>query len=157
MTKNPEEPASDQDLSQIPLTPLPAGFRPAKNRYLRALLLLCGWVAVILGVIGIALPLLPTTPFLLLAAACFLRSSGQFYGWLVTHPRLGQYLAYYLDGAGMPLRAKFNTLVLIWSTMALSAWFMNTLWLTALLLTTALCVSFYIGRLPVRKAPATKR
>lgn len=134
----------------------PGSYRPLKNRYLRGALLVCGWVSVILGVAGIVLPLLPTTPFLLLAAACFLRSSSHFYGWLVTHPRLGQYLAYYLDGAGMPLRAKFYTLALIWSTMAFSAWMLKNLWVALLLLVIAVCVSVYIGRLPVKDFPANE-
>jgi hypothetical protein len=56
---------------------------------LRMVLLVIGWLSVVLGVIGIFVPVLPTTPFLLLAAACFVRSSRRFYLWLVEHPRLG--------------------------------------------------------------------
>ncbi|MBV1931158.1 MAG: DUF454 family protein, partial [Porticoccaceae bacterium] len=52
----------------------------------RVLLLTAGSVSVVLGVVGIVLPLLPTTPFLLLAAACYVRSSNKFYTWLVSHP-----------------------------------------------------------------------
>jgi len=88
---------------------------------LRALVLGCGWLSVLLGVLGIFLPLLPTTPFLLLAAACFLRTSPRFYLWLIRHPKLGRYVIYYLDGKGIPLRAKIYTLLLMWSTMLLTA------------------------------------
>jgi uncharacterized membrane protein YbaN (DUF454 family) len=58
-------------------------------------LILIGWTSVILGVLGIFLPLLPTTPFLLLEAACFVRSRPRFYNWLVNPPKLGKYILHY--------------------------------------------------------------
>lgn len=125
-------------------------FKPLRSPLLRHLLFACGWVAVLLGMVGIFLPVMPTTPFLLLAAACFIRSSERFYDWLVGHPRLGPYLTYYLDGGGMPYRAKVYTLLLMWGSMGLSAWLVGKLWVAALLLVSAISVSIYIGRLPVR-------
>ena len=73
---------------------------PIGNRslMLRYVLLAIGWLSVALGVIGIFLPVLPTTPFLLLAAACFARSSPRFYQWLVQHPRLGPWIRDYRSG-----------------------------------------------------------
>src|SRR5690554_5891560 len=68
------------------------------NPVLRVLLLAVGFLSIALGVLGIFLPVLPTTPFLLLAAACFIRTSPKFYDWLVGHPKLGKYVVYYLDG-----------------------------------------------------------
>ena len=73
----------------------PIGNRPLMLRYV---LLTIGWLSVTLGVIGIFLPVLPTTPFLLLAAACFARSSPRFYQWLVEHPQLGPWIRDYLNG-----------------------------------------------------------
>lgn len=138
-----------------PASPTTPGrpYRPVKSPLLRSLLFACGWLAVILGAIGIFLPVVPTTPFLLVAAACFIRSSERFYDWLIGHTHLGPYLIYYLDGQGMPARAKLYTLILMWSSMGLSAWLVGKLWVTAVLLVSGLSVSFYIGRLPVRDQP----
>lgn len=119
----------------------------------RYLLLTIGWLSVLLGVIGIFLPLLPTTPFLLLAAACFMRSSARFYSWLVEHPHLGPWIHDYLEGRGMPLRAKVYTIVLMWSSIALSCYLLAQPWARAFMLISAVLVSLYIlkqNTLPAR-------
>lgn len=84
----------------------PAGAGLRRNPLIRAALLLCGTVAVALGVLGIFLPLLPTTPFLLLAAACYGASSETAYRRLLRAPLLGRYITAYRAGKGVPLRAK---------------------------------------------------
>ena len=112
-------------------------------------LLFIGWISVILGVLGIFLPLLPTTPFLLLAAACFVRSSPRFYQWLVEHPKLGKYVLHYLNGEGIPMRAKIVAITMIWITMSISAWLVVPfIWGKIALLSIGLCVSIYIYRQP---------
>ena len=97
----------------------PIGNRPLMLRYV---LLAIGWLSVALGVIGIFLPVLPTTPFLLLAAACFARSSPRFYQWLVKHPRLGPWIRDYLDGNGIPLKSKVYAIGLMWASILLSCY-----------------------------------
>ena len=69
--------------------------RTSRHWWVRYLLMAVGWVSVVLGVIGIFLPVLPTTPFLLLAAACFARSSPRFYQWLINHRQLGPWIRDY--------------------------------------------------------------
>ncbi|MCY0966387.1 YbaN family protein [Parathalassolituus penaei] len=120
-----------------------------KNPIIRGLLLATGWLAVVLGVVGIFLPLLPTTPFLLLAAACFVRTSGRFYQWLLGHPHLGPYVLGYLDGSGLPLKAKVYTLLLMWGSLLLSAFFiLDSRYARVLLPLIGVGVTVYILRLP---------
>ena len=118
------------------------------NKVVRALLFALGSLSLALGVLGIFLPLLPTTPFLLLAAACYVRSSDKFYRWLISHPVLSKYILAYLNGEGIPRKAKCYTLLTMWLTMGVSA-FIVPLWqVQILLLCIALMVSTYIWRLP---------
>jgi len=108
-------------------------------------LLAVGWVAVTLGIVGIVLPLLPTTPFLLLAAFCFSRSSPHFHHWLMNHPWFGEYITNFQSGRGMTKRVKISTVLLLWLSIGLSViFFVGIIWVKLLLLTIALCVSVYI-------------
>jgi len=82
----------------------------------RYALLAIGWLSLALGIIGIFLPLLPTTPFVLLAAACFMRSSERLYLWLTNHPRYGVYIKSYLEKKGIPLKAKLLAMFMMWTS-----------------------------------------
>jgi len=116
---------------------------------LRWILISCGWIAVAGGVVGIFLPLLPTVPFLLLAVACFSRSSERFHRWLVEHNHLGPLLRDYLRGAGIPLRAKTIAVVMVCvSFAATTILFARDFWLKALLIAVAVGVTLYLLSLP---------
>jgi uncharacterized membrane protein YbaN (DUF454 family) len=119
-----------------------------KNKALRMLLIMVGWLSVVLGVVGIFLPILPTTPFLLLAAACFARTSPKFYHWLVSHPRLGKYIVYYLEGKGIPLKAKIYTITLIALTMSITTYLVPLMAVKVLLPLVGVLVALYIVRQP---------
>lgn len=134
---------------QIPDSP-----RVIRQPLVRYMVMGLGWASVILGFIGIFLPVLPTTPFLLLAAACFVRTSPRFYQWLVEHPRLGRYLVYYLDGKGMPVKAKVYTLLLMWTMLLLTAFVLvDRPMLHYLLPAIGAGVTIYILRLPTLRLP----
>lgn len=121
------------------------------QRLRRGTLLTAGFASTGLGVIGIFLPLLPTVPLLLLAAACFARSSERFHRWLLEHRHLGPMIRGYLDGAGVRRRTKLMAIAMIWMTVPVSAFlFVPLLWVRLLLLGIALAVSIYIFRLPTR-------
>ena len=111
----------------------------------RALLVAAGSFFVALGTIGIFIPLLPTTPFLLLAAYCYLRSSERLHTWLLTNRWFGEYLRNYQDGRGVPVRAKAGTLALLWATITISAvLFVDSLLVRGVLLAIAIVVSVHV-------------
>lgn len=125
-----------------------------KHRHplLRWTLITLGLLATGLGVVGIFVPLLPTTPLLLLAAACFARSSERFHTWLVQHNHLGPIIGGYLDGGGIPLRAKRVAIILVWLTLPPSALLLvPTVWLKTLLILLAAGITWYLLRLPTRQ------
>ena len=115
-----------------------------RNPAVRFALLALGWISVVLGVIGIFLPVLPTTPFLLLAAACFMRSSKRFYLWLVNHRQLGPWIVDYLEGQGIPLKGKVYAISLMWLSIGVSCYVVPLFWARAFMLTSAVLVSLYI-------------
>ncbi len=116
---------------------------------MKLVLNIVGVLAVLLGVIGIFLPLLPTTPFILLAAACFARGSERMHRYLLNHRVFGQLLRDYEAGRGIPARAKVLALAMMWPSLCYAMWRVDALWLRALLLLTGVCVSIYLLRLPV--------
>jgi hypothetical protein len=87
----------------------------------RRLLITAGTLCTGLGIVGVFVPILPTTPFLLLAAACYMRSSGRFYRWLTNNRVFGAYVTNYIEGRGMPVRIKVFTILLLWLAIGLSA------------------------------------
>jgi uncharacterized membrane protein YbaN (DUF454 family) len=104
-------------------------YHPRKNKtkvtrnWLRLVLIIAGTVSTGLGILGIFVPLLPTTPFLLLAAICYARSSERFYHWLLNNHWFGSYIRNYLQKGGIPLKAKVFTLALLWVVIGCSAAF----------------------------------
>ena len=133
-------------IGRMPPPPAPIAQRPA---WLRALWVAGGALALAAGIVGIFLPLLPTTPFVLLAAYCFSRSSPRLEAWLLRHPRFGPMVRAWRARRAIPLRAK----QLAWTMMALGsawAWWVMPLrwgWLPA---ACCLAVGIWMYRLPSR-------
>jgi len=117
---------------------------------MKLVLNLVGVLALVLGVIGIVVPLLPTTPFLLLAAACFARGSQRMHGWLLNNPVFGKFISDYEQGKGIPARAKALALLMMWSSLLLAAWRYESLTVHLVLLAVGAGVSIYLLRLPTR-------
>ena len=124
-----------------------------KQKAIRTFLLFAGTVSLILGAIGVFLPVLPTTPFLLLSAACYLRSSKRMYKWLLRNRWFGEYIRNYQEGRGVPLKTKIIAIVFLWTTIIYSAFFAldEILIAQAALLLIGLGVSVHLIRLPTLK------
>lgn len=141
-TSNPVRPTAPQP------APLPEGGRPR-----RALLAAAGVVFTALALLGILLPVLPTTPFLLLAAWCFARSSARLYRWLHENRLFGEYLRRYRNGEGLPLPVKVTTISLLWLTLGGSAaWaWTHQPWLAAALALIGTAVTAHIAGIKTRE------
>ena len=119
------------------------------NPALRWTLLFSGFLATGLGILGIFLPVLPTVPFLLLALACFARSSERFYIWLLDHAHFGPIIRPYINGQGMKRASKVKAIALVWASISLSAFYLVELdWVRWLLLLIACGVTLYLLKLP---------
>ncbi|MCW1876071.1 DUF454 family protein [Erwinia sp. INIA-01] len=115
----------------------------------RYILLILGWLAMVLATLGAVLPLLPTTPFLLLAAWCFARSSPRFHHWLLYRSVFGRYLRHWQQHRAMPPGAKSRAIVFILLTFAFSLWMVKILWVRLMLLAILCCLLVFMARLPV--------
>lgn len=108
-------------------------------------LIIAGIITLMLGVFGVFIPLLPTTPFLLLAAACFFRSSDRLYSWLIHHKWFGNYIRHYREYKAITLHTKAVTLILLWSVIGYTAFgVIDTWWVRILLGVIALSVTIHI-------------
>lgn len=115
------------------------------NLLLRWLMIGAGFLLVGIGVLGIFLPLLPTTVFFLLAAACFGRSSPAAYRWLTTNRVFGRYLRDYKERRGATVGTKLVSLASLWAGMSLSAFLIEPpLWVDALLAAIAVGVTWHL-------------
>jgi len=133
-----------------PESSLPAVRRGWKAGSTRLVLLSTGTIALGLGTAGVFLPGLPTTPFVLIAAACYARSSHRMYRWLIDHPGFGPPLQQLLAGRGLPMRVKAQSLGLAYLFLGMAAafWFTQP-WARFFLLVVALVKTYYLlWRLP---------
>ena len=121
------------------------------NRAKRAVLIAAGSASLALAVLGLFLPLLPTTPFLLLASACYVRSSERLHGWLMGNRVLGRYIRNFQERRGIPLRAKVATVVVLWLPLLYSIYRLELFWLEAVLGLMGLTWSVLIFRMKTLK------
>jgi uncharacterized membrane protein YbaN (DUF454 family) len=125
---------------------------PTRQTFINLLLKALGFMFVGLGLAGVFLPLLPTTPFLLLAAGCFARSSPAFHDWLLTHRLLGPYIRDWERDRSIPLTAKLTAVAMMAASLSWMAFASNApaiaVWMAGALLS---CVAAWIITRPTSK------
>lgn len=111
----------------------------------KLIFLALGSFSFVMGFIGIFLPLIPTTPFFLLSAFCYVRSSEKLYNWLMNHKIYGIYVKNYLEHKSITKKAKISSLSMLWFTMGLNIFiFVKPMTLKFLLLFIACAVTYHI-------------
>ena len=121
------------------------------SKQLKVLFIGTGTILICISIVGIFVPVLPTTPFLLLAAALYARSSRRFYDWLINNRILGKYIKNYREGKGIPIKVKIITISILWITIGCSAIFaIDILWVRILLVIIAIGVTVHIVRIRPR-------
>lgn len=122
------------------------------KKLVRVVFITAGTVSVGLGILGIFLPLLPATPFFLLAAVCYSNGSERLYNWLLENRYFGSYIKNYREKKGIPLRAKITAIIFLNITMGYTIFFVvHHFWLKALLFLIAIGVIIHISSMKTLK------
>lgn len=121
------------------------------TRFKKYFYIAAGSICVGLAVLGIFLPLIPTTPLLLLAAACYVRGSERLYCWLLNYKHLGPYIRDFREGRGIPRKTRNATLLVLWLTISLSVLAVPLMAIKILLIIIAAGVTAYLTSLPARE------
>ena len=129
----------------------------SNKKFVRVLFFIAGSITLAFGTIGIVLPILPTTPFLLASIACYLRSSERMTHWMLTNKYFGKYIKNYREGKGIPLKTKIFAISLLWITIIYSAFFIVPIWIVQIILfAVAATVTLHLVRLPTYNAAAAE-
>jgi uncharacterized membrane protein YbaN (DUF454 family) len=122
------------------------------RRLRRAFFVVVGSIFLCLGAIGIVVPILPTTPFLLLSAACYYRGSERLHRWMLNNRWFGSYIKNYKEGKGIQLRVKAYIITFLWITIGYSVFFVvGILIVQIILFIVAVAVSVYVLKLPTMR------
>jgi uncharacterized protein len=115
---------------------------------MRRIYLALGYASFALGILGVVLPVLPTTPFIILAAWCFVRSNPALAARLYNHPRFGTLLASWRDQRAIPSRAKIYALLVMAASYAATVWLTSSPYVPIILAAIMGCVGLYIVTRP---------
>lgn len=116
----------------------------------RIFYIILGWFSLITGIIGIFLPLLPTTPLVLLAAWCFSKSSQRFHHWITHHKYFGPIIRDWQSAEGIPKKSRNRAILFMWAGMSISMIIVARFWATIGLIVIGLAVTVHLMRMPIR-------
>ncbi|MFA6617792.1 MAG: YbaN family protein [Candidatus Neomarinimicrobiota bacterium] len=134
------------------MNPKQTKIKTTGNPIIRNLLIIAGFVSLILGIIGVVLPLLPTTPFILVSAAAFARSSKKFHAWLYKNRFFAKLLIDYQERKGLALRYKIYILIMLWLTITATAiLFTDSIIVRLILFFIAIAVTVHISKFKTLK------
>lgn len=115
------------------------------SRHIKLLYVILGTLFVVIGVIGVFLPILPTTPFLVVAVACYARGSEKLYNRLLNNKWVGTYIKNYREGKGIPLRGKILSILMLWFSISFSIiFFIHILFVRVMLFVIAAAVTIHV-------------
>lgn len=119
------------------------------NNLKKGAYLIIGAISLLIGVVGLFLPIVPTTPLILLSAWCFFRSSPRIYEWVVSNERFGPTVKNFQEGRGITKATKIKAVIMMWLTISLTVYFyIRNYFIIALLYTISISVTIYLYRLP---------
>jgi len=110
----------------------------------KSLYMVCGFIFLGLGIIGIFLPVLPTTPFLLLTSFCFLRSSEKLHGWLLNHKVFGPPVKNYIEHRALRAKTKAVAVATLWLSLGISIVLVPNIYVDIVLVAVGVFVSIYL-------------
>lgn len=111
---------------------------------MRFFYVLLGTLSLVMGIIGIFLPVLPTTPLILLTAYCYYRGSERLYDWLMGHPYFGRHIKNFRENRVIPRKVKAYILVMLWVSLLFCAYLLTPIWLKCLMIAIAIGVTWHI-------------
>ena len=147
---DPQTPTRTPDSEDPASALLEPRLRARASLPLRAILVTVGTVSLVVGVLGIIVPVLPTTPFLLLAAACYARASDRLYAWLIGRPSLGPIITGWRSSRSLPPGVRARAVALVALSFGVSIILVDALPIKAALAVTGLAVGVFLYRIPSR-------
>jgi uncharacterized protein len=122
------------------------------SSFKKSMLTIIGTISILVGIVGIIIPLIPTTPLLLLGAACWFRASKKLHHRLINNKWLGPYIRQYQDGLGIPFKTKVYVISIMWISISISAFFIIPIvWAKILLFLIAASITWYISSIKTLK------
>jgi uncharacterized membrane protein YbaN (DUF454 family) len=119
------------------------------GKMMRGIYIIVGTIALVIGAIGLFLPVIPTTPLVILAAACYYRGSKRLHAWILSSRWFGETIKNYQAGRGLTRDTKVRAIFLMWTTIIISAWFfVSNPFVRVAIICVAVGVTVYLVRLP---------